>query len=427
MKSKFAYGILASVLIFAVVSIYWAFYSELFRSDNQSFKNQKLLNEKTNELILLAEASKYLDNFYRLPFDHELWGLVGEKCLKRYNLTADSAFRLSCSSEILSCLGDFLKESKKPFFIKDQKIINLTKNFKSKHGESIFEVKYPSETNGNNLAIKSHLLKLESANESMEVLLSSNCQESFLEERFYAVGSEPQDSSLEIQFDNFNKKIFIDKFQVRRGEVADWYFKNNVKKTFNDSEAFLPATKLKLQEMTKFCIDHGKQILQSHLYDAATFIPFDLKDKEPRKHSRGDYYWVKKNSDSWIFKLKRAKDKSLEKAVNLKNCSLLYGKECTDKFLESELMYEPTWSGLYQVMGGAFEYVRNVLVSEDNLRASSKYFSLTSSYQRLGERAFWDGEGFLIKNFIFKDEEKLPESTKAQDFEVAFRCYRQSI
>lgn len=423
MKSKFTYGILASILfLIGGLALYKA---KVFWSDNSSELSALEAKIKTEELVSLAESAKYLENFYREPFEHELWGAFGDQCLKRYNLQESSAFRLACSSEILHCLENYLLQSKKPFYKKNEIQITLEQG----EGKKIFEVVYPFEEISGGLAQKSHQLKLISARgESLKVSLLSNCQESFLDERFYAVGSEPSDKSLEIKFDTLNKKIMLDKFQVRVGEIFDWAIKTKKitpeKNYFTEKNAFKSFTRLPQKLMQEYCQDQGKQIMLSHFYDAASFIPFDLKNKEPENFPRGNYYWVKKNTDAWAHQYSI---KSKEELLTEKNCALLYSKECVDKVVFDESELEPTWSGIYQVMGGSFEYLRNVLVVEENLRASSKYFSTKSENQRLGKRASWDGLGFQVKNFTFESEDKLPELDKGNQVEVSFRCYRESI
>ncbi len=426
MKSKFAYGILASILLIVVGGLIYL-KTKVFWSGNVSALSSNQLKVKTDELIILSEAAKSLENYYREPFDHELWGTIEESCLKKYSLGKASAFRLACSSEILSCLEDYLIKTKKPFYKKGEFVVQLSPISGNGQSQKIYQVNYPHEDFADGFAQKSHLLRLVSSKgESIDVGLLSNCQESFLDERFYAVGSEPTDKNLEIKFDTISKKIMLDKFQVRYGEIYDWALKtkkiqidNNL---FLEKKAFVTYTQLPQKLMHEYCQDNGKQIMLSHFYDAATFIPFDIKNKEPLQFPRGSYYWVKKNSEAWTYIYKKNNSDEL---ITEKNCSLVYSKECFAKFLFHEEDLTPTWSGIYQVMGGPFEYLRNVLVPEENLRTSSKYFSIKSNYQQLGKRAFWDGRDFLNKNFIFEDIEKLPELEKGNNFEVAFRCFRE--
>lgn len=432
MKSKFTYGILASILI--VSGGFLFFKAKVFWSDNAFLEKSKEAKIKTQELINLAESAKYLENFYREPIDHELWGALGAQCLKRYNLQESSAFRLACSSEILECLEDYLIRSKKPFYKKNDIQINLFPAFNFKNEKKIYDVVYPFQEIAGSSSLKTHKLKLisskgeKSEEQTLDVSLLSNCQESFLDERYYAIGSEPTDKSLEIKFDTLNKKIMIDRFQVRTGEVWDWAHKTKSmevsEKDFKEKDSFKSFTRLPQKLMHKFCQDHGKQIMLSHLYDAATFIPFDLKNKEPQNFPRGKYYWVKKNTDAWVHQYIL---KPREELLNEKNCSLLFAKECRSVGDINENLLTPTWSGLYQVMGGAFEYVRNPIIAEDNLRASSKYFSLKSKHQVLGARAYWDGLNFQIKNFSFDNSEKISELEKDDFVEVAFRCYREAF
>ena len=432
MKSKFTYGILACAIL--AIGIVLVFKAKVYWSSNANLLGENEAKVKIKELMVLSEGAKYLENFYREPYEHELWGAIGASCLKKYNLQESSAFRLSCSSEILICLDDFLKTSKKPFFKKEDIELEFAPIFNHWSGVKIFEVVFPFEDNTASLELKSHHLKIQTKNKvDLDLALMSNCQESFLDERFYPVGLQPADKNLEIKFDTFGKKILLDKFQVRNGELLDWAFVTNKiqfanisKELKEDKNLFKSATNLTKNFMHDYCNDHGKQIMLSHLYDAASFIPFDLKNKEPTTFPRGNFYWTKKNTDAWVYQYStKSNNRQNEELVNENNCKLLYAKECADKFSYDINALEPTWSGLYQVMGGSFEYVRNSLIAEDNLRVSSKYFSINSSYQRIGERGYWDGKDFQIKNFSFNGDEKLPEMVKDKSIEVAFRCFRE--
>lgn len=426
MKLKLIYGIIACISILVVVKFVG---DKVFWSNNPLLKDSVEAKSKTAELGHLAEAAKYLEEFYRDPTGHLLWGALGDQCLKRYSLQNSSAFRLACSSEILTCLEDYLLKSKKPLYLKDKMEIRLAPEFNHWSGSKFFDVSYPYSEISRDHNQKIHLLKLQSlSGETLEISLTSNCQESFLDQRFYAIGSEPVDKSLELKFDTYEKKIFLDAFQVRVGEIMDWSWKTNKykveKQNLTAEDQFNSFTYLPKKLMHEYCLDHGKQIMLSHFYDAASFIPFDIKNKEPSVFPRGKYYWVKKNTESWVSQYLSS---SKAEMIDDKNCSLLYAKECSDKNISTKNALVPTWSGIYQVMGGAFEYLRNVIVPEENLRSSSKYFSLNSKHQQIGERGSWDGSGFEIKNFTFEKYEQLTNLVNETQVEVAFRCYRQSI
>ena len=80
---------------------------------------------------------------------------------------------------------------------------------------------------------------------------------------------------------------------------------------------------------------------------------------------------------------------------------------------------------------GPFEYLHNPLNEEENLRTSSKYFSVFSEWNKLAKRIFWDGEGHKIAHFrVFEEDknvEQIPAEFSGKELEIGFRCVQQIL
>ena len=83
--------------------------------------------------------------------------------------------------------------------------------------------------------------------------------------------------------DNFNQDIFIDKFRVTFRDIVEW--KASLRLAYKIPDTFSPpdsAFGLTLEEMKNYCSFKGKQLLQAHIWDAATYIPQDISDNRKR-------------------------------------------------------------------------------------------------------------------------------------------------
>lgn len=431
MKSKLRYGIIGllvgMILILGYLGVIW--------SDNQDDSVAEL---NFLERTILLEAARDVESLFRDPENNKSWALFSQNCLKEYNLSEKEGFKLACSSEILQCYQQFLKSKNKSIIEKkvlvDGKSKNLKVDFDLSFGkDQFYKLLFPSTSEDINIVGKTVQIKLMTNQKSdLIVNLEDRCHQVYLDERYFAYGEDQKDNSLEITFDTFHKNYFLDKFLVTVKDYNDWRLSDpknysHLKPIIEHKKFFHPVTHLKKNEMHGYCSFVGKQVMMAHLMDAATFIPFDLRSKQSTSFERGSYYWVKKNSESWISLAKRNKEDSL----SLENCRLLYGKECAEKFPTLHFGDEPTWSGLLQVMGGPFEYLHNPINEEENLRASSKYFSVFSEWNKLGKRFYWDGEGHKVAHFRISAEEKgieqIPPEFSGKDLEIGFRCFQQII
>lgn len=429
MKSKLRYGIIGLlvgfILILGFSGVFWS------EKHDDSLSEQKLA-----ENIALIEAGREVEALFRDPENHKSWPLFSKNCLQQYNLSEKDGFKLACSSEILQCYQQYLKNKNKPILEKSVAVQGKTVNLKvdfdlNYHQDQFFKLLFPSTSEDINVTGKTIQLRLLTDKSSdLVVNLEDRCHQVYLDERYFAYGEDQKDNSLEITFDTFHKNYFLDKMLVTIKDYNDWRVSDpknysHLKPIIDHKKFFQPVTHLKKNEMHGYCSFVGKQVMMAHLMDAATFIPFDLRNKQNTSFERGSYYWVKKNSEAWMNQMK----KKGEETFSAENCRLLYGKECAEKYPTQNFGDEPTWSGLLQVMGGPFEYLYNPLNEEENLRASSKYFSVFSGWNKLAKRFFWDGEGHKIAHFRIPNEDKnleqIPPEFSGKELEVGFRCFQQ--
>ena len=252
------------------------------------------------------------------------------------------------------------------------------------------------------------LVELEHNGQVMPVLLEDSCKEVYLPQRIYALGTFDKNKN-DWRWDNFSQHIFIDKYLVTNLDISLWKGQK-----FGTSPA-LPATGLSWQEMQDYCRFMGKELAATNVYDAATFHPGDYADTTPEKNIRGPYPWSRKAQDSYLYQAIHDADF----VFNRNFCHKVYTKECVPEFaLPAFDRGTAAWTGIFQVLGGVMEALNNPVVPKQNVRVSSMYFDVKSSWHQLGKRAHWDGEHFDKSAFSWEDD--WPDG----DYKVGFRCMR---
>jgi hypothetical protein len=396
---------LLSLSICAVLLVSgWIFYPKI---KNPIAKTDQFVQDREAINRLLQNSSE-IHRIWNEGEDSREWNLVKQECLKHFNITStiDESL-LRCNPILLEC--NYLFNPKLNYhFIKPE-----TGNEKN---PKLYRYLTKSNTNHVGLEQSGYLFTVEDklSHKRLDLFLADQCQEVFLQNRVYAYGEEisgkPSEDVEDYRFDNFNQNIYIDRHLVTNAEVNDWIDFGNSNFTkgllkIEADELFMPATGLNYSQMENFCSFKGKQMMQAHYFDAATFLPMDMDEVNPKKNSRSPYYWTKKKSE---FK---------------EDCSLLYAQECVRKKAYHLNSTTPSWAGIMDSMGGVFEVFRNPIDPESNLKASSYYFNFKSPWHKLGFRAGWDGEGFELRHFDFKGIN--PELT-VDKFQVGFRCMRES-
>ncbi len=236
------------------------------------------------------------------------------------------------------------------------------------------------------------------------VRLEHNCHDTYLPNGKYSAGLDPQSAMV---WDNINRDIFIDKNYVTYRDLK--YFQN--RDVPQGKKLWEPATNLSLREMKNYCAQLGKKLLQSHIFDAASFYPSKM---EKGYLFKSFYPWSKD-------KYKIAKEEITEKF-----CSKIYTKDCTDKYrgLSLETVQTPGWVGGYYMLGGYAEVFENKFLPAANLKISHHLLSKTNPWHRLGLRGSWSGKDFNEKDISYFESTSQKELPGNIGKGVAFRCMR---
>lgn len=371
------------------------------------YKNQKneqnpdrFIQEKAAFLRLLENSSE-IHKLWEAGEESREWSLIKNDCLKSMGISQkfDESL-LRCHPLLIQCHAKLSKKL-------NYKIIELEEFDNSPY-------RYVTKSNSSYTGLRESGIALTiedvQSKKRMDIFLADQCHEVFLEQRAYAYG-EPIDAKdgEDYRFDNFNRNIYLDTHLVTNSEVNDWIKFGNPDftrglKTKTGDELFLPAVELTYPQLENYCSFKGKQVMLAHFFDAATFLPMDLKETIPKKNQRSPYYWTKKASEY----------KS--------DCNLIYSKDCISKKGYQINNSDPSWAGIHDSMGGVFEVFRNPIDPDSNLKASSFYFDSKSSWHKLGFRAGWNGEGFDLRDFDFRG---LNPFVAIEKFQVGFRCMRE--
>ncbi|MBF0314387.1 MAG: hypothetical protein HQK52_13300 [Oligoflexia bacterium] len=307
-----------------------------------------------------------------------------------------------------------------------------------------------------NYAIKMTLAVKEYPQYTMEILLEDSCHSTYLPNSIYA---SPNTSKGAWFWDNYQRHIFVDKFMASYRDIVEWIEYGNGDNTIAipSSREFwsFPATSLTPKQMHAYCAFRGKQLLEAHIYDAATYY-YALSEQAKQRPSEIDkelaythakellqnpYPWCENKIDSFVFKLQqdleRLKrmhpqkrfgilnnlrslhpDTIIDRYLSLDNCQNLFARECAEYYYFPVYSSNGTsWSGLYQILGGFPEYFRNPILSKENLKISSFYLSINSPWQALGKRAYWDEKGLLPSNIhLYSSKNREEELEFITDF-----------
>lgn len=341
-----------------------------------SLTNPEQFVRKREGLQRLIINAKEMSRIWTEGEDSREWGLVKNLCLNKYQITDSfDESLLRCHPMIIECANQFL--TKKDFSIIKSSYL------------------YPN-----------YLFTLEdkATHETLEIGLTDDCHELYLEQNTYAYGEAPKGKKSEdFNFDTFNRHIYFDQHLVTNGEINEWIKYDDKKNTeglkteSQGNKLFLAATHLNLKQMQNYCSFKGKQLTLAHIYDAATFFTND--------NHRSPYYWTKKRLDQKF------------------NCDLVFSEECLREKKWRLNSTAPTWSGLNDSLGGVMEAVRNPIEVELNLKASSMYFPRNSRWHQLGIRAHWDGDGNNLSNFNFFE---IAPTGIENFYHVGFRCMREA-
>ncbi|MBY0415056.1 MAG: hypothetical protein K2Q18_12875, partial [Bdellovibrionales bacterium] len=375
----------------------------VFFMKRQDLKKPDHFVQEKAGLNRLIQNSSEIHKLWLAGEESREWGLIKDACLKHLNIsqTFDESL-LRCNPLLLQCHALFSKNLTYrivPF----EEFDNSPYRYVTKANASFEGIQ------GSGIAVT---IEDKQTKKRMDMFLSDQCLEVYLEERIYAYGEQVEVKDGEdYRFDNFGRHIYFDSHLVTNAEVKDWIKFGNPDltrgiKSKSGNDLLLPATDLLQSQMENFCTYKGKQLMMAHVFDAATFLPMDLNEKTPKRNLRSPYYWTKKTNE---YK---------------PDCNLIYSKDCLAKSPYRLNSTSPTWAGMQDSMGGVFEVVRNPIDPESNLKASSFYFDSLSSWHKLGFRAGWNGRGFDLRDFDFRG---LNPFVNVDTFQVGFRCMREVL
>src|SRR5690606_25169185 len=109
--------------------------------------------------------------------------------------------------------------------------------------------------------------------------------------------------------------------------------------------------------------------------------------------------------------------------VNQEDCRKAYVKECEELApIETFADNVPTWSGIFDTIGGVAEYFENPYSEKTNLFISHANLPAASTWHELGRYAHWNGSGFAAGDYEFSKEEK--EIDFQYPIRPGFRCMK---
>ncbi|MBL6989409.1 MAG: hypothetical protein ISR65_06510 [Bacteriovoracaceae bacterium] len=411
-------------------------------------KNQEGLLAKKKTLELLLEASNKLKKLWHEGDSKNVWknGLVKFDVYLGTPETTDDSY-LRCNPHFLelyfSQYKAFGKRQDAHFVIysKKYRYLVFAKPVwfdRAVDGRSKRHYKIVTKSNSSRAIIPNYAVYVElylphNKEVTLPVLLEDSCHDVYLPQRVYGVGPyKLGGKKKDWTWDNFGRDIYIDKYLVTYRDIAEWIeYSNDLENQQlhellpSTIEQFpRPATNLTVAQMRQFCAFKGKHLLEAHIFDAASFYPFDIDEPKALNVLRGPYPWTVRRKKFYLARPKKGEKNKLQKeSVEIsKICSKVYAKECFKEYkLKNFYTDSVTWTGIFQVMGGNFEYLRNPINSKNNLKASSHHFSYLNDWHQLGVRAFWDGLGHGVNNFHFQNGDT---PSGQHQLGVGFRCMR---
>ena len=354
---------------------------------------------KSDQIDLLIDASKEIEDVW---INGDFNGLIKSGKIKCNDLLPDKHLYLpsflKCNPRFLHCYYRS-KEFQTPK--------GVTVHFdESKLYDFVFTRDY-LESNTNNIGLK---VKISVGEFTQDLILKNTCAETSLPKGQYRYG-EFNELVDDIAWEN-DSNILVDRNLVTNYDILNWtkVDKTPKKITFSSerNELHLPAVKLNLQEMKGYCAFRKKQMLQAHVFDAATFYPEVVtKNRVKVGKLRGPLPWTRKHEYDFL---------------NKDHCKIIFTQECIKSAYKEQAF---SWIGLTQTLGGPMEAMDNPFHPRRNVLASSYYFPLESPWHGLGQRIFWDGINRNYYSFNFK--KNVPEFNQFRDanFDIGFRCMRK--
>ncbi len=234
------------------------------------------------------------------------------------------------------------------------------------------------------------------------MVLTDVCRDVYLPERIYGYGKAKSGKDDGFIWDNFGRRIFIDKFYVPNQQVNEWrYFNGEYQKMILDRKLWPYPALLNVNEQIKYCAFHGKRLLEAKLFDAASMAPVEIKNTMPEKIIRPQTPWQRDLSKTFLGMAKINPDYQLTPL----DCDLAQVKGCEFKLFSTD---SASWMGMNFAIGFYPESFRNPINPQMNLKMSSRLESPSSDWHELGARSSWDG-------------------IQTENLPAAFRCYEEVV
>lgn len=269
-------------------------------------------------------------------------------------------------------------------------------------------------------------------NKEAELILFDRCHEVSLFQGIYATGKMEVDSA-DWKWDNRGQQILIDQYMVTNLEVDRWIKARKIKLAspfvLTPQSFYRQSISLNLDEMKQYCLDHGKQMLSTRVFEAATFYrnpteyPIE-KLQTFKKIFRSKYPWSAKNSSTFI---PQSKGEWINFQHSFEYCPFIYSAECLGK---SPFLYymtpHPSWTGLAEVLGGIPEILWDDRLHRARVKHSSFFFNLNSPWHEIGVYGDWDGSGHgaFHYGFVSLDKEYRIDQGDEKHYASGFRCMR---
>lgn len=234
------------------------------------------------------------------------------------------------------------------------------------------------------------------------LILTDTCRDVYLPERVYGYGKAIKNQA-NFNWDNFGRRIFIDKFYVSQQQVNEWrILSGQADKLITEPEFWPHPAFLSLEEQKNYCAFYGKRLLEAKFFDAATMTPVDLSKPIPEMILRPATPWQRDISKTFLGVARINPDYQLTPL----DCQLAQVMGCSERFYSTD---SASWMGIFFGLGFSPESFRNPIEPKKNLKLSSRYLAASSEWHELGLRSEWTGK---------KDETERP---------VAFRCYEEVV
>ncbi len=231
------------------------------------------------------------------------------------------------------------------------------------------------------------------------LLLADTCRDVYLPERIYGYGKPKDKKTKGFEWDNFGRRIFIDRFTVSQQQVNEWHLLTGRPEKVEPNPLLWghPAY-LGKEERREYCHFVGRKPLEAKLFDAATMAPGDLQNPLPTMVLRPSTPWQRDLSKTFLGVARINPDYQLTPL----DCQLAQVKGCKETYFTTD---SATWMGINFGLGFEPEIFENTIEPSQNLKLSSRHLPPASTWHELGVRTTQD-----------------ENSPKA-----AFRCYTEVV